>query len=338
MRALLLLLLTLPASALQPEEENRIKVFKEASQSVVFVTNIAVQRDIFMDETAVPAGAGSGFVWDKEGHIVTNFHVVANGDAFLVTLKDHTELPAEIVGVEPRKDIAVLKVKAPPEKLRPLALGDSQALLVGQDTLAIGNPFGLDNTMTRGVISALGRQVMGIGGVNIRDMIQTDAAINPGNSGGPLLDSAGRLIGMNTIIYSRTGGSAGIGFAVPVAFIRRIVPQIIKYGKAIQPGLGIWFLTEEQKLSLVGDFQGVVIREVAPGSSAAKAGLRGLRRDPSGVLLLGDIIIAIDGRPVRDFNDLYNALDVHKVGDTVRVKVDRGGKGKEFPVQLVNIY
>ena len=327
-----------PVVALTPDEENRVRVVKDASSSVVFVTNMALQRDVFMDETAVPTGAGSGFIWDREGHIVTNFHVVANGDSFLVTLKDHTELPAVVVGVEPRKDIAVLKIQAPAEKLRALPLGDSQSLQVGQDTLAIGNPFGLDNTMTRGVVSALGRQVMGISGVNIRDMIQTDAAINPGNSGGPLLDSSGRLIGMNTIIYSGSGSSAGIGFAVPVTFIRRIVPQIIKFGKAIQPGLGVYFLTEEQKYSLVGEVDGVVVREVPPNIPAAKAGLRGLRRNRDGQLLLGDVIYAIDESPIRDFNDLYGVLDLHKVGDTVSVRILREGRKASLRVPLINVY
>ena len=211
--------LAAPAAALLPEEENTIKVFREASPSVVFVTNVALGRTMTMDEYAIPQGAGSGFVWDKKGHIVTNFHVVQGGDAFLVNFDDQTQLEAKIVGVDPNKDIAVLKVSEPSDKLAPIKLGSSDKLQVGQQTFAIGNPFGLDHTLTRGIVSALGRQVEGVGGVTIRDMIQTDAAINPGNSGGPLLDSSGNLIGMNTMIYSRSGSSAGVGFAVPVSFI-----------------------------------------------------------------------------------------------------------------------
>ncbi|MBI5208838.1 MAG: trypsin-like peptidase domain-containing protein [Elusimicrobia bacterium] len=325
------------AWGLRPEEENTIKVFSEASPSVVFVTNIAVERSFYLDEFAIPQGSGSGFIWDRSGYVVTNYHVVRGGDIFLVKLKDHTELKARFVGAEPRKDIAVLKVEAPQDKLRPLPLGDSGSLQVGQDAIAIGNPFGLDNTLTTGIVSALGRQVEGVGGVTIRDMIQTDAAINPGNSGGPLLDSGGRLIGMNTTIVSRTGTNSGVGFAVPVSFIKRIVPQLIKYGKVIQPGMGVSILTEGQKYYLIGAVSGVVIREVSPGGPAEKAGLRGIGRDRVGGFVLGDIIVGINDDRIANYDDLYNALDRCKVGDTVTVKVVRDGKKKSFPVELVNV-
>jgi S1-C subfamily serine protease len=339
MRSLLLaVLLAAPAHALLPEEENTIKVFKEASPSVVFVTNIAVGQNAYLDEFAIPQGQGSGFVWDDKGHIVTNFHVVQGGDAFLVTLRDQTQLEAKVIGVEPRKDIAVLKVTKGLEKLRPITVGDIEKLQVGQQAIAIGNPFGLDHTLTHGVISALGREVQGIGGVTIRDMIQTDAAINPGNSGGPLLDSAGRLIGMNTQIYSRSGGSSGIGFAVPVHYIKRIASQIIAYGKVIQPGIGITILTAGQKYYLLGDTEGVVINQVTPGGPAAKGGLRGLRRMPSGRVVLGDVIVGVDEYPVKDYDDLYNALDRFKVGDEVRIQVLRDGKKASARVALVNVY
>jgi S1-C subfamily serine protease len=256
-----------------------------------------------------------------------------------VTLSDRSEYEAVLVGTEPRKDIAVLRIKAPPQKLRPVPLGDSESLQVGQKTIAIGNPFGLDNTMTTGVVSALGRQIVGIGGVTIRDMIQTDAAINPGNSGGPLLDSSGRLIGMNTMIYSRSGASAGVGFAVPVSFIRRIVPQIIKYGKVIQPGIGVSVLTEAQEYRLLGEsVEGVVISGVGPGSPAEKAGLRGIHRDSYGRLVLGDILLAIDGRRVSSFDELYNVLDRYRVGDRVTVSYLRGGRERKAAVTLINIY
>jgi S1-C subfamily serine protease len=242
------------------------------------------------------------------------------------------------VGAEPRKDIAVLKVTKGFEKLAPLQLGRSETLQVGQKTVAIGNPFGLDNTVTTGIVSAIGRQVVGIGGVTIHDMIQTDAAVNPGNSGGPMLDSDGRLIGMNTMIYSASGASAGIGFAVPVAFIRRIVPQLIKFGRTIQPGIGIVILPEPQKYQLLGDLDGVVVRDVQPNTPAARAGMRGIRRDATGRYRIGDIIIGIDDKKVKDYDDLYNILDLYKVGDKVLLKSLREGKPKTYAIELINVY
>ncbi len=324
------------ALALLPEEQNTIRIFKEASPSVVFVTNVAIGQNAFMDEFAIPQGAGSGFVWDDQGHVVTNFHVVQGGDAFLVTLRDQTQLEAKVVGVDPAKDIAVLKVERAP-KLKPIQVGSSDDLQVGQTAIAIGNPFGLDHSLSKGVISALGRQVQGIGGVTIRDMIQTDAAINPGNSGGPLLDSDGHLIGMNTMIFSRSGSSAGVGFAVPAAFLKRIVPELIKTGHVVRPGMGVTILTSGQKYYLIGDQDGVVINAVEPGGPAAKAGLRGLRRLPGGRAAVGDVIVGVGEAPVKDFDDLYNALDSYKVGDTVKVRVLRGGREVEVPVKLVDI-
>jgi S1-C subfamily serine protease len=333
-----LLLAASPARSLLPDEENTIKVFKEAAPAVVYVTNVAIAHSPYMDEMAVPQGAGSGFVWDRAGHVVTNFHVVQGGDAFLVTLKDQTQLEARLVGVDPAKDIAVLKLKNPEAAaLTPVRLGSSDALQVGQKTIAIGNPFGLDHTLTTGIISALGREVVGAGGVTIRDMIQTDAAINPGNSGGPLLDSDGRLIGMNTMIFSRSGSSAGIGFAVPVSFIRRIVPQLIAHGKVIRPGIGVTLLTAQQKYYLVGETEGAFIREVTPGGPAAKAGLRGLRRLPGGRIALGDAIVGVDDRKIADFDDLYNAFDRYKPGDAVKLKVRRGEKLLSVGLTLVSL-
>jgi len=325
-----------PASALLPEEQNTIRVFQDASASVVFVTNVAIGQNMFMDEFAIPQGAGSGFVWDDKGHIVTNFHVVQGGDAFLVTLRDQTQLEAKVVGVDPNKDIAVLKVEKA-DKLKPIKVGSSDKLLVGQQGIAIGNPFGLDHSLSKGVISALGREVQGIGGVTIRDMIQTDAAINPGNSGGPLLDSDGNLIGMNTMIFSRSGSSAGVGFAVPVAFIKRIVPQLIETGHVSRPGIGVSILTTGQKYYLIGDQDGVVINQVAPGGPAAKAGLRGVRRTPGARAEAGDVIVGVDDIRVKDFDDLFNALDRYKIGDTVKIKILRAGKTLSVPVPLINI-
>lgn len=332
-----LLLAAGTARALLPDEENSIKVFKTASASVVYITNVAITQSPNMDELAIPQGAGSGFVWDRQGHIVTNFHVVQGGNAFLVTLGDQTQLEARLVGIDPTKDIAVLKVVKLSDKLQPVRVGKLEALQVGQKTIAIGNPFGLDHTLTTGIISALGREVQGVSGITIRDMIQTDAAINPGNSGGPLLDSDGNLIGMNTMIYSRSGGSTGIGFAVPVSFIGRIVPELIKYGKVVRPGMGISILNTGQKYYLIGDRPGVVVNEVAPGGPAAKAGLRGLRRLRGGRVEPGDIIVGVDAHVVRDFDDLFNAFDRFKPGDTVTLKVERGGKPLSLTVTLVNI-
>ena len=326
-----------PALALLPDEENSIKVFKGAASSVVYITNVAITQSSLMDEQAIPQGTGSGFVWDRSGHIVTNFHVVEGGNAFLVTLGDRTQLEAKLVGIDLTKDIAVLKVDKSYEKLRPVNIGKLEALQVGQKTIAIGNPFGLDHTLTTGVISALGREVQGVSGFTIRDMIQTDAAINPGNSGGPLLDSDGNLIGMNTMIFTRSGGSAGIGFAVPVSFISRIVPEIIKYGKVVRPGMGISILNTEQKQYLIGDERGVVVNEVTPGGPAAKAGLRGLRRLSGGRVAPGDIIVGVDSFGVKDFDDLYNAFDRYKPGDVVSVKIQRDGKPMALSVKLVNI-
>jgi len=330
------LFFSLAASALLPEEQNTIKIFQDAAPSVVFVTNVAIGQNMFQDEFAVPQGAGSGFVWDDQGHIVTNFHVVQGGDAFLVTLRDKTQLEAKVVGVDPNKDIAVLKVEKS-AKLKPIKVGSSDRLLVGQEGIAIGNPFGLDHSLSKGVISALGREVEGIGGVTIRDMIQTDAAINPGNSGGPLLDSDGNLIGMNTMIFSRSGSSAGVGFAVPVSFIKRIVPQLIATGHVTRPGIGVSILTSGRKYYLIGDQDGVVINQVAPGGPAARAGLRGVRRVPGAREEAGDVIVGVDDIPVKDFDDLYNALDRYKVGDTVKIKILRGGKTLEVPIPLINI-
>jgi S1-C subfamily serine protease len=335
--AALLISAAVRAAALLPEEENTIKIFREASPSVVFVTNVALGGSMSTDEYAIPQGAGSGFVWDKKGRVVTNFHVVQGGDAFLVTFNDQTQLQAKLVGSDPSHDIAVLQVEDPPEKLKPIKVGSSDQLLVGQQTVAIGNPFGLDHSLTKGIISALGRQVVGIGGVTIRDMIQTDAAINPGNSGGPLLDSAGDLIGMNTMIFSRSGSSAGIGFAVPVSFIKRIVPQLIEHGKVIRPGIGISILTPGQKYYLLGDRDGVVVDQISRGGPAAKAGLRGGRHLPGGRYAMGDVIVGIDGRDIKDFDDLYNALDRYKPGDKVKVKVLRDAKPLVFNITLINI-
>lgn len=324
--------------ALLQDEVNNIDIFKKRSPSVVFVNNVQTQRDFWnMIEEDIPVGAGTGFVWDDKGHIVTNFHVVQGSDKVSINLKDGTTLEAKIVGLYDKKDIAVLKVD--PSKIKTDGfsnhIADSSHLQVGQKVLAIGNPFGLDQTLTTGVISALDRTMPSIGGVTIRDMVQTDASINRGNSGGPLIDSAGRLIGMNTAIASPTGVSAGIGFAVPSNTIVRIVNQIIKSGKVTQPGLGIGFVPTN--VSRAYRINGVVVQQVQPGSGAHKAGIQGLRRGTNHRIELGDIITAIDEEKIEDYDDLYNILSNKKVGDTVKVTTQRDGKKRTVDVTLSEI-
>ncbi len=314
------------------DERNTISVFRATALSTVYVTQTRIVEDMFEGTTQeVPAGSGSGFVWDERGHIVTNFHVVEGARSLTVTFNDQQTFEARVVGLEPRKDIAVIKVDVPEKLLVPIKVAHGK-LEVGQKTIAIGNPFGLDHTLTTGIISALGRQVQGAGGVSIRDMVQTDAAINPGNSGGPLLDSAGQLIGMNTMIYSKSGSSAGIGFAVPVSTIARVVPQIIRTGRAEQVGLGI-VTDPNQNLERRFGLRGVLIIKVPLGSPAARAGLRGLTRTQRG-LVIGDVIIGIDDAKISDFDDLYTALDTHKADDVVRVTVQRGDAAVTVPVKL----
>jgi S1-C subfamily serine protease len=303
---------------------------------VVFITNLQYVRDFFYSsDQPVPRGSGSGFVWDDQGHIVTNFHVIDEGDKFMVSLPNQKQVEATLVGREPNKDIAVLKLGEKVPDLTPVTPGTSRDLLVGQKVIAIGNPFGFDHTVTKGIVSALGRSMLGAGGVTIRDMIQTDASINPGNSGGPLLDSAGALIGMNTMIASPSGASSGVGFAVPVDTIRKIVPQIIQFGKVTRPGLGITFVRDEYARR--AEIQGAVIAEVPRESSAYDLGLRGLSRDDRGRLFIRDVIIGIDGTKIASYDDLYNALDGYNIGDTVTLEVDQGGKNRKVRIVLVKI-
>lgn len=327
----------LSPNAATEDERNTIAVFAKAARAAVFVTQRQRVVDFFGGAAHdMPAGSGSGFIWDTDGHVVTNFHVIANAQQLTVTLHDQQTFVAKVVGAEPRKDIAVLRIEAPQEALVPIDRHDGKLnLQVGQKVIAIGNPFGLDQTLTTGVISALGRQVDGIGGVKIREMIQTDAAINPGNSGGPLLDSGGRLIGMNTMIYSRSGASAGIGFAVPGQTISRVVPQLIKFGRVEQVGLGVEIDPQQRIEQRIG-LRGMVVIATIPGSSAAKAGLRGLERTMNGIKL-GDVIVAIDGKPVTNYDDLYNTLDGRRAGEVVKVKVIRDRSPIEVELSLVPI-
>jgi S1-C subfamily serine protease len=323
-----------PAPAeLSSDERSTMAVFERATKSVVFIANTAVQRDPWsFDLFEVPQGSGSGFIWNKQGHLVTNFHVVYGATSITVTLADRTEHKAKVVGADPDHDLAVLQIQAPEESLSPVTIGTSHDLRVGQKVLAIGNPFGLDHTLTTGVVSALGRTIKSLSNRTIEGVIQTDAAINPGNSGGPLLDSAGRLIGVNTQIVSPSGAFAGIGFAVPVDTVNRIVPELIKYGKLIRPGLGV---------SLVPDafarrwgVKGVVIGKVVRGSGAERAGLRGARETVTGRVELGDIIVGIDGKPIETIEDMLDLLEQRKVGDQVMVEILRANRRQQVSVTL----
>ena len=321
------------AGARTEDERNTISVFRAVAPSTVFVTQTRIVVDFLGDEQEVAAGSGSGFVWDEAGHIVTNYHVVEGARALRVTFQNQKTFDARLVGVEPRKDIAVLKVDAPGDLLRPVAVGQHANLEVGQKAIAIGNPFGLDHTLTTGVISALGRQVHGVGGVTIRDMIQTDAAINPGNSGGPLLDSSGTLIGMNTMIFSKSGAYAGIGFAVPATTIGRIVPQIIAKGHAEQLGFDVQ-IDPLGRLERRFGIRGVAVLAVPPDGAAARAGMRGIEQTAEG-LALGDVITGVDEQKVKDFDDLYNALDQHHAGDSVKVRLERQGATLSVSMRVV---
>jgi S1-C subfamily serine protease len=323
------------ASKLLPVEEKTIEIYRKAVPSTVNVSNIRLARNMFYGEVEIPQGAGSGFVYDSNGHIITNFHVVQGGSSFVVTFhNDPKQYKAKIVGAAPEKDIAVLKLENFPAKLSPISFGTSKDLTVGQYSFAIGCPFGLDYTLTTGVISALGRKIDGIGGVKINDMIQTDAAINMGNSGGPLLDSSGQLIGMNTVIFSTSGSSAGLGFAVPADTIKSIVPQLIQFGKVIRPGLGIGIAPDSMKRRILGDDKGIIVRYVDEKGSAAEAGIRGMTQDQYGRYYLGDVIINVDSQDVNNLDDIYQVLDKRKIGDEIIIKFRRDGKVLSKKIKL----
>ena len=329
---------TRPAAArpdLDAEERQTITLFKDASRSVAFITTQVAQVDYWTRNVLeVPAGSGSGFVWDDRGHVVTNFHVVQDADSAKVTIGD-AEYEATIVGYARDQDLAVLKIVAPRERLVPIRVGTSTDLQVGQKVYAIGNPFGLDFTLTTGIVSALGRTIQGVGGATIFDVVQTDAAINPGNSGGPLLDSAGRLIGVNTAIYSPSGASAGIGFAVPVDTVSRIIPELVAHGRVIRPILGVDL---DERLSAYVTrrlgVEGVLLRGVARGGGAAAAGLEGTSVDRRGTVVPGDVVQDIDGKPVKSTSDLLGRLGSYRPGDTVTLTVWRDGKTRQVRVRL----
>jgi len=325
-----------PASArhLEPDEQRTIELFRGASRSVAFITTRVQQVDLWTRRVfEVPAGTGSGFVWDDRGHVVTNYHVVQNAASARVSLEEG-EYDARVIGYAEDQDVAVLLLENAPGGLVPIQIGTSADLEVGQKVFAIGNPFGLDHTLTTGIVSALGRTIDSVSGTTIFDVIQTDAAINPGNSGGPLLDSSGRLIGVNTAIYSPSGASAGIGFAVPVDTVRRIVPELIEYGRVVRPVFGV-YLDDRLSSYVTGRLgvEGVLIRDVVEGSPAAEAGLQGTRV-LRGRVVPGDVVQAIDGKQVTSVGDVQGRLGSYRPGDVVTLKVWRDGKTREVQVRL----
>ncbi|WP_249383831.1 trypsin-like peptidase domain-containing protein [Chitinivorax sp. B] len=328
--------LVTPRGELAIDEKATIDLFERSRASVVFITTREQLQDFWSRNVfSVPRGTGSGFIWDDAGHVVTNFHVIEGASEATIKLADGRDYRASLVGVSPGHDIAVLRIAVAQKRPQPVPIGTSSDLRVGQKVYAIGNPFGLDWTLTNGIISALNRTLSNDGGPTIDNLIQTDAAINPGNSGGPLLDSAGRLIGINTAIYSPSGANAGIGFAVPVDTVNKVVPQIIRYGKFLRPAIGIhideaW----NQRLTRMLNVSGVVILRVAPGSAAERAGLRGVVMSRQGAITAGDIITAIEGTPVDSVSKMSARLDDFDIGARIRLTVLRQGKLVELSVTL----
>ena len=326
-----------PRGDLAADEKTTIELFERSKGSVVFITTTQLVRDFWSRNMfSIPRGAGSGFVWDAEGHVITNNHVVQGAAEAKVRLNDGRDYSARLVGASPAHDIAVLRIRVAERQPPALPIGSSADLKVGQKVFAIGNPFGLDWSLTTGVVSALDRSLPAEDGRTIIEhLIQTDAAINPGNSGGPLLDSSGRLIGINTAIFSPSGAYAGVGFAVPVDTVNRVVPQLIAKGKYTRPALGI--STDEQLNQLIAKqlgVRGVAVLKIEPGSPAEAAGLRAARPAGDGSIAPGDIIVAVDGKAVDSVARLVNRLDEHKVGDTIKLTVHREGRQTELTATL----
>lgn len=323
-----------PASA--PDEQNNIEIYRTLSPGVVNVHSTTYARDFFGFVDA-REGSGSGSILDQEGNILTNYHVIENAQKLAVSLGGEKNYPAKLIGIDPDTDLAVIRlVEKPREALTVIPLGDSDKLAVGQKVLAIGNPFGMDRTLTTGVISGLQRPIRGRNNRPIEGAIQTDASINPGNSGGPLLDSHGRMIGINSQILSPSGASAGVGFAVPVNIAKRIVPQLIRSGAVTRPKLDfvprdIETIRSQVELP-VSD--GVMVWQVVPGGAAASAGLRGVTQTEEGEVALGDIIVSLDGQKIGNSDDLYRLLEKHQPGQTVSVEVVRNGRRMTVQVRL----
>jgi len=321
---------------LAADERSTIEIFEQASPSVVFISTRQRVRDLWTRNVfSVPRGTGSGFIWDDLGHVVTNNHVIEGASEATVRLNDGRSYSAVLVGTSPAHDLAVLRINVALDRPPPVPVGTSGDLKVGQKVFAIGNPFGLDYTLTGGLISALDRSLAEDNGATIEHLIQTDAAINPGNSGGPLLDSAGRLIGINTAIYSPSGAYAGIGFAVPVDTVNRVIPQLIARGKYIRPSLGVSVDADiNRALTKQLGVEGVLLLKVEPGSAADAAGLRGTRIDRHGDVIPGDIILALDGKPIDSVAALLARLDDHRIGDQVSLRIWRAGRELDVDVVL----
>ena len=314
-------------------EQSLTALFEEATPSVVYITSVALRRDFFrFNVMEIPSGTGTGFIWDDRGNIVTNFHVIRGADRAEVTLADGSTWEASLIGYAREKDLAVLHIEAPRDRLRPIPIGTSSDLKVGQTVLAIGNPFGYDQTLTTGIVSALGREIESTDGTPIRDVIQTDAAINPGNSGGPLLDSAGRVIGVNTAIVSPSGGYAGVGFAIPVDTVNWVVPQLIAHGRVQRPTMGVELASDH--IARRSRIEGAIVTRVVEGSGADRAGMRPVSRDRRGRAVVGDVIVAINGEPIRSGGELGLALEGFKEGDTIAVTVSRDGRKEDLRVKL----
>jgi 2-alkenal reductase len=309
-------------------EQSTIRVFETVAPSVVQVVALSGRGPA----GAQPEGSGTGFIWDSAGHVVTNHHVVENGASFVVRLASGEVLPADVVGRAPNYDLAVLRVQRQGGLPAPVVVGSSADLKVGQTAYAIGNPFGLDQSLTTGIISALKRRLPTSGGREVADVIQTDAAINPGNSGGPLLDSAGRLIGVNTAIFSPSGTNAGIGFAIPVDVVNRVVPELIRSGRVPTPGIGI--LAGDETLAAQLGVNGVIVADVVPGSPAEQAGLRGVDLRAG---IIGDVIVGVGDDPVRHLSDLTDKLEKTGVGNTVSLTILRNNQRQNVNVAVVDV-
>ena len=316
------------ALAYTPSELHTIRLFENASPSVCYITTKAQRRSFWTrDVSEVPAGSGSGFVWDNQGHIITNYHVIRDASRAIVTLANGEDYEARLVGIAKEKDLAVLRIQAPKNVLQPIPVGTSQDIRVGQAVYAIGNPFGLDQTLTTGIVSALDREINSQANVPIRGVIQSDAAINPGNSGGPLLDSRGMLIGVNTAIYSPSGASAGIGFSIPVDVVRYVVPDLIRYGEVRRASLGVDFYRGWRGT-------GLAIDQVLPQGPAGSRGVRGLSQDARGKWMLGDVLVGINGKAIKTTTDYFLTMENFEPGQRVTLNLVRDEQEVEVEVEL----
>lgn len=318
------------------DEQNNIEVYKALAPGVAFINTTSYQQD-FWGNVQEGKGNGSGSVIDPNGDILTNYHVIEGAQKLSVSFGGDKTYPAKVIGGDPDTDLAVIRIENPPAGLTVVPLGDSDKLVVGQKVLAIGNPFGLDRTLTTGVISGLQRPIRAVNGRPIDAAIQTDASINPGNSGGPLLDKYGKMIGINSQILSPQGGSVGVGFAVPVNIAKRVVPQLIQFGEVRRPKLGASTMSVASLLDQGARLpveSGLLIRSVTQGSPAAASGLKGLSQANDGSILLGDIIESIDGEKLTTNDDLYRLLDKKQIGDTIQIEVFRAGKRVTVPLKL----